>query len=59
MSDYAEAEILQNSQENTCSIQENTCFRVSLVIKLDAVDLKINKKRDCSQDVFLWILRYL
>ena len=42
-------EILQNSQENTC-------VRVSFLIKLQASDLQLYWKRDSDTGGFLWIL---
>ena len=42
--------VLQNSQENTC-------LRVSFLLKLKASGLKLYLKRDSGTDVFLWILR--
>ena len=42
--------ISQNSQENTCA-------RVSLLIKLHALGLQLYYKRDSGTGVLLWILR--
>ena len=39
-------EILQNSQENTCT-------RVSFLIKLQAMDLQLYQKRDSGTDAFM------
>ena len=38
------------------SSQENTCARVSFLIKLQASDLQLYLKRDSGTDVFPWIL---
>ena len=43
-------EIWQNSQENTCA-------KVSFIIKLQAWGLQLYLKRDSDAGVFLWILR--
>ena len=43
-------EMLQNSQENTCA-------RVSFIIKLQALGLQLNFKKYSGTGVFLWILR--
>ena len=43
-------EISQNSQENTCA-------RVSFLIKLQASGLQLYYKRDYVTGIFLWILR--
>ena len=43
-------EISQNSQENSCA-------RVSFLIKLQALGLQLYLKRDPGTGVFLWILR--
>ena len=37
--------------------QENTCARVTFLIKLQALGLQLYEKRDSSTDVFLWILQ--
>ena len=42
-------EISENSQENTC-------VRVSFLIKLQAWCLQLSQKRDSGTGVFLWIL---
>ena len=42
--------ILQNSQENTCA-------KVSFLIKLQAPNLQFYLKKDSSAGVFPWILR--
>ena len=44
-------EISQNSQENTCA-------KVSFLIKLHACGLHLYQKRDSSTGLFLWFLRY-
>ena len=41
----------------TQNAQENTCARVSLLIKLWSWDLQLYWKRDSGTDIFLWILR--
>ena len=43
-------EIWQNSQENICA-------RITLLIKLNSVDLQRHWKRNLSAGVFLWILQ--
>ena len=42
--------ILQNSQENTCA-------RVSFLIKLETSGLQLYWKRDSGTGIFLWILQ--
>ena len=44
------SEISQHSQENTCA-------RVSFLIKLQAWGLQLYQKRDSGTGVFLWILQ--
>ena len=43
--------------ETSQNSQENTCVRVSLLMKLQASGLKLYLKRDSGTGVFLWILR--
>ena len=43
-------EISQNSQENTCA-------RVSILIKLQALGLQLYQNRDSGKGAFLWILQ--
>ena len=43
--------------ETSQNSQENTCVRVSLLMKLQASGLKLYLKRDSGTGVFFWILR--